>query len=154
MHSSSTQASVWDTIEPSSDKPGHSDIGSGHYIPSVQQGDGLTYEPAASFHFRVSHAASAQFEQFTNMKMARKIKEVCPTLWQLFGILLNGSPIRDALARAVQQGDYLTELILDHKVPETNLHRQSGTSNASVSAPDDLPEEDWGGQSDMDDSSD
>lgn len=122
-----------------------------HYIKEM----GSLLTPAAGFHFRASHAASAQFEQFTNVKMAKKMEEACPTLWELFGILLNGSAMRDASSFALRQEAYLTELALGKEAPATATpQKRPRTHDTAVAVSDDMPDEDWGGQSDMDDSSD
>jgi hypothetical protein len=120
---------------------------------------GALLTPAAGFQFNASHAASSQFESFSSIKMAKTFEELCPTLWKLFGVLLNGAAVQHASATADKQGDYWTEITYRHKEDMPSLAtKEPKSSNAPeqtvAECLDDMPDEDWGGQSDEDDSSD
>jgi hypothetical protein len=71
--------------------------------------------PSAGFHFNVAHAAPSQFTTFSGMKMASTFEEICPTVWRLFGVLLNVVSIQNEAALANSRGNYLTELTYRHK---------------------------------------
>lgn len=120
---------------------------------------GKLLSPAAGFQFNASRAASSQFESFSGMKMAKSFEELCPTLWQLLGVLLNGAVMQDASAAAKQQGDYLTEITYryneDTPAPANKQVVQDNPENPVVSEDfNDMPDEDWGGESEADESED
>jgi hypothetical protein len=120
---------------------------------------GTLLAPAAGFQFNASHAASSQFESFSSIKMAKTFEELCPTLWKLFGVLLNGAAMQRASVSAKKEDNYWTEITYRHKEDMPSLStrgpQSSNAPNHTVAESlDDMPDEDWGGQSDEDDSSD
>ncbi|KAG9116833.1 hypothetical protein FRC07_007412 [Ceratobasidium sp. 392] len=98
--------------------------------------------PSAGFHFDSNSDATSQFEQFTTMRVGNRIHERCPTLWQLFGVLLNAGATMHAMSTSiVRQGDYLTELEFD----DSELKRSGSQQQPeSVSGDNDMPDDDWG----------
>lgn len=114
--------------------------------------------PAAGFQFNASRAASSQFETFSSVKMAKTFEELCPTLWQLFGVLLNGAVMKDTSVIAKRRGDYLTELTYrrGEDAPASTGRTRNPTEEDPIVSEvfDEMPDKDWGGHSDASDSSD
>ncbi|KAG9121026.1 hypothetical protein FRC07_003192 [Ceratobasidium sp. 392] len=100
---------------------------------------------SAGFQFNVAHAAPSQFTEFSSMKMANTFEETCPSVWQLFGALLNVVSIRNEAVSANNRGDYLTELTYRHKEDKPFAY-DSDTPAGDPAADDfhDMPDEDWG----------
>jgi hypothetical protein len=111
--------------------------------------------PSAGFHFNVAHATPSQFSQFSSVKMAQTFEELCPTLWRLFGVLLNTTAVQNAAVTANDRGDYLTEITYregsDTPAPIGKRSRAAETVSETV---EDMPDEDWGRQSENEDSAD
>lgn len=112
--------------------------------------------PSAGFHFNVAHAAPSQFHQFSSIKMAKTFEDTCPTLWQLFGVLLNVVAVQNAAGVANNRGDYLTEITYrdGEDMPAPHIRRPQATDQTTLNASDYTPDEDWGRQTDDEDSSD
>ncbi|KAB5595269.1 hypothetical protein CTheo_1347 [Ceratobasidium theobromae] len=102
--------------------------------------------PSAGFHANVAHAVPSQFHNFSSMKLANKFEEICPTLWKLFGVLLNGTSVHNAAIEANNRGDYLTEITYRDGDDKPNLRRPraSQAMDFVLEEFDDMPDEDWG----------
>jgi hypothetical protein len=113
---------------------------------------------SAGFHFNTSHATTAQFDEFSSIKMAKNLKETCPLLWTLFGSLLNAVSMSKASHKLTQKGDYLTnvsfEASLSQQTPAKEKARTTGNQETIISTNEDMPDDDWGYSSIEFDSSD
>ncbi|KAG9089973.1 hypothetical protein FRC07_012215, partial [Ceratobasidium sp. 392] len=78
--------------------------------------------------------------------MENTFETACPTLWALFGLLLNASAVKNAATAANKQGDYWTEATYqDISQTPLHTHSQSQTPQTSVETFADMPDEDdWG----------
>jgi hypothetical protein len=113
--------------------------------------------PSAGFHFNVSHSPSTQFEKFSTIKIAKTLQLGCPSLWAMFGALLNTVAMSKAARSAVKEGDYLKELVYqeNNDIPnEKRWAKAAGSETTVQTSGDPMPDDDWGGHSDDPDSSD
>jgi hypothetical protein len=118
---------------------------------------GRLLAPSAGFHFHVAHASPLQFSQFSSVKMAKAFEDTCPTLWQLFGALLNAVAMQNPAVSANNRGNYLTEIAYrdGEDMPTPSKGQKGRAMDQTVSETvDDMPDEDWGRQLEDDDSSD
>lgn len=101
--------------------------------------------PSAGFHFNVSHATPSRFHEFSSLKMANTFENTCPTLWALFGLLLNAATFKNAAVMANKRGDYWTEITY-REASHTSAHSntQSQTHQTHTETLADMPDEDWG----------
>ncbi|KAG9120456.1 hypothetical protein FRC07_004049 [Ceratobasidium sp. 392] len=77
--------------------------------------------------------------------MSETFEDKCPTVWQLFGVLLNVVSIQSKAVLANSRGDYLTELVYRHgedKPPASKSHTSTNDVVSDMSV--DMPDEDWG----------
>jgi hypothetical protein len=98
--------------------------------------------PSAGFHFNVSHATPSRFHDFSSLKMANTFKNNCPTLWALFGLLLNAATVKNAAMSANKQGDCWMEITYQD-IRQTSAHTNSQSQTPAETLAD-MPDEDWG----------
>ncbi|QRV87679.1 hypothetical protein RhiJN_15697 [Ceratobasidium sp. AG-Ba] len=120
-----------------------------HYIREMNK----VIAPGAGFHFDPTTDATSQFEHFTTMKAGKKLHDYCPSLWRLFGILLNSSIMGKMSSSLVRRSDYLTELEFSDTETQKKSTEQESNSG-SVSQENDLPDDDWGAESEESDDED
>ncbi|QRV78876.1 hypothetical protein RhiJN_06891 [Ceratobasidium sp. AG-Ba] len=101
--------------------------------------------PSAGFHFNVARARPSQFSEFSSMKMASTFEGQCPTVWRLFGALLNVVAIQQEALSANERGDYLTEIAYRDKADKPSIPMPDlSASDAALDTNADMPDEDWG----------
>ncbi|QRV90455.1 hypothetical protein RhiJN_18473 [Ceratobasidium sp. AG-Ba] len=110
--------------------------------------------PAMGFQFDPDSDATSQFERFTTMRAGRILEEHSPHLWRIFGILLNSSIMHDMSASLVRCSNYLTELEFDVASLKKSTARDLTGSRENVSNNPDLPDDDWGAESEESDDED
>ncbi|QRV87441.1 hypothetical protein RhiJN_15459 [Ceratobasidium sp. AG-Ba] len=100
---------------------------------------------SAGFHFNVAHARPSQFSEFSSMKMAGTFQDHCPTVWKLFGAILNVVAIQEEAVAASERGDYLTEIAYRDRADKPSLPMPDlAASDAVLETNADMPDEDWG----------
>ncbi|KAG8764118.1 hypothetical protein FRC12_008256 [Ceratobasidium sp. 428] len=102
--------------------------------------------PSKGFHFNVGHATPEQFHQFSSIKMAKTFENTCPTVWKLFGVLLNATTAKKLAESANKRGDYWMDITYQEVELEDSADitsRQSQTASEDLA---DMPEEDWGNE--------
>ncbi|KAH7335286.1 hypothetical protein B0J17DRAFT_69630 [Rhizoctonia solani] len=110
--------------------------------------------PAAGFHFNVANAKSSQFSQFSNAKMAKTFKRSCPSLWDLFGVLLNAASVKGAAMLANAEGDYLKKITYRDGDSPPDQTRARAPNTVIEDTAGDVQDEGWGGSSEDEDSTD
>lgn len=123
-----------------------------HYLEEM----GSLLPFSAGFHFNASHAPAAQFDQFSSVKLAKTFHDQCPSLWRLFGLLLNAVATAQLSKKAIQRGDYLSEITYcdGQDIPPARRAKANTASQATSTDAAEMPDDNWGAESDVDDSSD